>query len=150
MGMPWLDSLNLGLEGFDDDHHHLFDVLIELNSAAEAGDASCVRALLAELQAATIEHLQDEEALMVRIRYPAMADHVASHDNMRLCLHELQCIMARGRLDQVADALAAYSTAYFRGVLRHDGLLAAYLNGSRMPVPGVGWAADPGTLSLPG
>ena len=130
MGMPWLDSLNLGLEEFDDDHHHLFDLLIELNSAVETGDASCIRTLLAELHAGTIEHLQEEEALMARIRYPALADHLASHDNMRLCLHELQCIAARGRLDRVADALAAYSTAYFRGVLRHDGLLAAYLNGA--------------------
>lgn len=137
MGMPWLDSLNLGVVGLDDDHHHLFDVLIELNGAVEAGDWSCIRTLLAELRAATIVHLQDEEALMVRIGYPALVDHVAAHDQMRRCLHDLDSVMALGRSDRLADALAAYSRAYFRGVLRHDGLLAAYLAGA-------------GTLSLPG
>ncbi|MCR6628573.1 MAG: hemerythrin family protein [Magnetospirillum sp.] len=127
MPMPWLSGMNLGMAGFDADHRHLVEVLAELRTNTLQGNASGVRALFDEFRAATLEHLDEEEALMARLDYPAAAEHVADHQRTRFALLGLGRIVAAGRMDSLMDALDQYSTAYLRGMLRHDGMLARFL-----------------------
>lgn len=127
MRMPWLDSLTLGIGGFDDDHRHMFDLLSELNASVTTGNLSGVRVLFDELHATTLAHFRHEEDLMARTCYPRAVAHMAEHDLARLGLMALNGQIASGRLDQMPELLAEFAGRYFTGVLKDDGLFVRFL-----------------------
>ncbi|HLO76850.1 MAG TPA: hemerythrin family protein [Magnetospirillum sp.] len=127
MRMPWLAGMNLGISGFDDDHRHLLEVLEALRTSIADGDLSSVRALFEELRTTTLNHFREEEELMIQLHYPGADDHIAEHERDRHALMRLRALIADGCLDRLAEALAEYSSAYFRGVLHFDSLLVRYV-----------------------
>jgi hemerythrin len=92
--LDWDEWYETGILSIDHEHHTLFDALNRMHEAiaADEGEAKIRRALdfLVEY---TATHFKDEEARLMTIGFPGLAEHQAEHAHL---------------LDQVAEYKAAY------------------------------------------
>jgi hemerythrin len=79
--IEWNDSLKIGLEEIDNQHHELVVIYNELCDAIEAraGSAHTLR-ILQHLGHYTSVHFATEEALMRMLEYPEYEPHKKAHD----------------------------------------------------------------------
>lgn len=89
----WKDSFELGIPPMDIQHKKLVGMVVtakDLISDAEAG-VDCydeISLVLKELESYTIEHFQDEEALLVLKGYTKLEAHKEKHDDFIARVHE--------------------------------------------------------------
>ncbi|MCK6519793.1 hemerythrin family protein, partial [Myxococcota bacterium] len=76
----WTPGMSVGVPELDSQHRELFTRLNRLVAAIRAGRGSAdVAPVLAFLDDYTREHFADEERVMERAGYPALAEHRAQH-----------------------------------------------------------------------
>ncbi len=81
--MNWNDSYSVNIRAFDDQHHHLFDLLNQLHDAMKAGKSNTVLGpILQELVRYTATHFESEESIMQQHRYPMLSEHRKQHQEL--------------------------------------------------------------------
>jgi len=99
--LRWNDNFNVGVEQFDLDHRHLFELLKScydnLTSVPPVGDFGC--SLDAFIDYAT-DHFNEEEKWMKANNYPKFAEHLNLHDRFMTKIIEIRfdCIEGRNSL----------------------------------------------------
>ncbi len=79
----WNDSLRLGFDPIDQQHHKLIDIVNEVHASILSGRSQTVlSALLMQLVSYTQTHFRFEEQLFRRYKYPESAAHCAQHMNL--------------------------------------------------------------------
>ena len=80
---PWNDSYRIGLEGIDEEHHKLFDIVARIYSLKndDAGKEA-IRSILYDLSDYMQKHFRNEEAYMAAIGYPELSGHRALHEKI--------------------------------------------------------------------
>lgn len=88
--IEWNDSLKIGMEEIDNQHHELIIIYNELCDAIEAraGAEQTVR-ILKHLGHYTSVHFATEEALMRMLEYPDYDAHKVAHDQLIAELRKL-------------------------------------------------------------
>jgi len=80
----WDESHSVGIKKFDEQHRRLFDIVNELHRGVTRGEGREITgAILRKLVAYATEHFADEERLMERYAFPALASHTVEHNKMR-------------------------------------------------------------------
>lgn len=78
--MPWTPNLSVGVEMIDDQHRTWFEKAEALFEAGKNKQAAgYIGELLTFLEDYTKKHFADEEAYMLRIRYPAYSEQKSAH-----------------------------------------------------------------------
>ncbi|WP_170942971.1 bacteriohemerythrin [Candidatus Dactylopiibacterium carminicum] len=77
----WKSEFNLGLDGIDEQHQTLLDLINEVWRLIIAkADPQAVMKVLEELEHYTREHFRDEEAFMRAVGYKGVEAHVREHE----------------------------------------------------------------------
>lgn len=78
--LRWQENFNVGIDGIDEQHRKLLDLINGLWNATVRG-ASAVELLahVDELERYTGYHFSDEEQAMQAARYPQLAEHCKAH-----------------------------------------------------------------------
>ena len=89
-GIAWDDSLIMGNEEVDSQHHEMFALLSSLVSACGDGtENSILKETLDFLVNYTVKHFHDEEALQLRYGYPAYERHRQMHEDFKITVNNL-------------------------------------------------------------
>jgi hemerythrin len=81
--LTWSNSFSVGIRKFDEQHHHLFDLLNKLHDAMKLGKSNAVVGqILEELVRYTVTHFEAEEAMMGQHRYPMLSQHQKQHQEL--------------------------------------------------------------------
>jgi hemerythrin-like metal-binding protein len=100
----WADDMVIDNGPIDKDHQMLVEQVNLLHTATDAGRGrDVVGKLLGELVHSTLEHIQREEQLMIRIKYPRLKEHQADHLTFLDDLHGLQRKFASGSITVAAQ-----------------------------------------------
>jgi hemerythrin-like metal-binding protein len=87
----WGEILSVGVNEIDEDHRKLVGIFNILNHAVQEGESSeYLAATLMELINCTVWHFSHEERLMLKYRYPEMAEHQAEHRDLIKSAQDLQ------------------------------------------------------------
>lgn len=87
----WGQILSVGVDEIDEDHRKLVGIFNILNHAVQDGESpDYLAATLEELINCTVWHFSHEERLMLKHRYPALAEHRAEHRELIDSALELQ------------------------------------------------------------
>lgn len=87
----WGAILSVGVDEIDEDHRKLIGIFNILNHAVQEGESpEYLAATLKELINCTVWHFSHEERLMLKHRYPEMAEHQAEHRDLINSAQELQ------------------------------------------------------------
>jgi len=87
----WGEILSVGVNEIDEDHRKLVGIFNILNHAVQEGESpQYLAATLEELINCTVWHFSHEERLMLKHRYPEMAEHQAEHRDLIKSAKELQ------------------------------------------------------------
>lgn len=124
----WDRVLTIGIDEIDDDHRRLVDIFNILNhSVTEGDDPEYLAAVLEELINCTAWHFSHEERLMLKYRYPGLAEHRIEHRDLIESAKELQQkILQAGRLvdNEDLEFLEHWLTEH---ILSTDMKLGSYL-----------------------
>lgn len=89
-GITWSEGLVLGDEQVDAQHHRMFEVLSNLVTAcSEKNFIGNIKETLDFLVHYTIQHFNDEEALMLRYNFPGYKKHKLRHEQFKGTVSEL-------------------------------------------------------------
>jgi hemerythrin-like metal-binding protein len=128
----WADDLVIDRGPIDADHQKLVASINELHSATcEGRGQEIVAAVLDTLVSDTLAHVQREEQLMERLRYPHLSEHRAEHQKFLAQLQRLKQEQASGKITvaaQLSSALRDWLSIHIR---RHDKKLFYYLQQSK-------------------
>lgn len=81
--MRWGGSLDVGVEEMNHDHKQILDLMNQIRDASEAGTGGeSMIELVEDLERATLEHFNDEEAYMESIAYDGLPSHRAAHEEL--------------------------------------------------------------------
>jgi hemerythrin len=81
--MNWSREYSVDVNSIDREHQQLFDMVNELHDAMQVGKGTQIApVVLKQLVAYTREHFANEEGMMLRARYPDLANHKAEHDKL--------------------------------------------------------------------
>lgn len=87
----WGKVLSVGVEEIDEDHRKLVGIFNILNHAVQDGESpEYLAATLEELINCTVWHFSHEERLMLKYRYPQLAEHQAEHRDLIQSAKELR------------------------------------------------------------
>ncbi len=87
----WSKVLSVGVEEIDEDHRKLVGIFNILNHAVQDGESpEYLAATLEELINCTVWHFSHEERLMLKYRYPQLAEHQAEHRDLIQSAKELR------------------------------------------------------------
>ncbi|MCJ7729677.1 MAG: bacteriohemerythrin [Sedimentisphaerales bacterium] len=76
----WKDEYSVGVEKFDRQHRHLFEIINKLiERSAASSDSKLVTEILTEMLKYAKEHFTDEEELMQEYGYPEIELHKKQH-----------------------------------------------------------------------
>jgi hemerythrin-like metal-binding protein len=90
-GIAWNDDLSLGNEQVDTQHHQMFELLSSLVVAcADGTETAKLKETLDFLVNYTVQHLIDEEALMLQYNYPGYDKHKELHNNFKETISGLE------------------------------------------------------------
>jgi len=80
----WDDKYSVGIQGIDDQHKKLFDIVNDLNWAkSNCVGRSFISDILNRLVVYTMAHFSVEEELMLRYKYSKYKRHKAAHENFK-------------------------------------------------------------------
>jgi hemerythrin-like metal-binding protein len=83
-GIAWSDSFKLGDENVDAQHFQIFELVSALVSAcADELSTKMLKGIFDILANFTVEHFDDEEALMLRNNYPEIKKHKQLHKEFK-------------------------------------------------------------------
>jgi hemerythrin len=89
-GLAWDDSFALGDELVDSQHHQLFGLVSSLvTECANGTDTIKIKQTLDFLVNYTVQHFNDEEALMIANNYSGYKAHKKKHDEFKVTVDEL-------------------------------------------------------------
>lgn len=82
--LEWSDKYLLGVKEFDEDHEHLFDLIIKSCDLIEnTAPHARIEMILDELFEYAAYHFAAEEEWMNDHSYPKLSEHIAEHDIYR-------------------------------------------------------------------
>ena len=95
---PWNDSYLIGLEGIDEEHHKLFDIVARIYGLKnDESSKEAMRGILYDLSDYMQKHFLNEEAYMTAIDYPELGRHRELHKKI---IEDLNALLRRPvRLD---------------------------------------------------
>ncbi len=97
LDLSWKPKYELGVPAMDEQHRRLFFLLTQLRQSVEDRlPPAQVEQVLQSLVLQTAEHLQAEEALLLRAGYPALEDHKVIHEELLSALHGLEVRFKEG------------------------------------------------------
>jgi hemerythrin-like metal-binding protein len=125
--MKWNNSFAIGIESIDAQHKKIFEHLLALeNSVAKRDPWHILSFFLAQLAEYMRFHVAVEEALLEVIRFPARADHSASHERLIDQIAKLEDQLKR---NTSGETLVSFFENWFVGhVLSSDREYVAYIN----------------------
>jgi hemerythrin len=87
----WTPSLAIGVAEIDEQHRTLFERVRRLDAAMEAKEKySQLESFFAFLRSYALSHFSAEEALMRKVSYPQLAEHVQEHTEFSQGLRSLE------------------------------------------------------------
>jgi hemerythrin len=87
----WGKVLSVGVEEIDEDHRKLVGIFNILNHAVQDGESpEYLAATLEELINCTVWHFSHEDRLMLKYRYPQLAEHRTEHQDLIQSAKELR------------------------------------------------------------
>lgn len=124
----WGKILSVGVDEIDEDHRKLVGIFNILNHAVQEGESpEYLAAALEELINCTVWHFSHEERLMLKHRYPEMAEHKAEHGDLIQSAQKLQQELLNAD-KAVADEHIVFLERWLtEHILTADGRLGAYL-----------------------
>lgn len=126
--IAWSRILSVGVDEIDDDHRRLIAIFNELNRAAAGGEsADYLAATLDELINCTIWHFSHEERLMLKHRYPGMAEHQAAHRELIEAAREWQASLAQAGYALADGEIAFLDRWLTEHILTVDQRLGSFL-----------------------
>jgi len=127
--IKWHDEYSVGVQRMDSHHRRLFEIA---NSALDQMERRCPDADVAEtmglLREYTRFHFGEEEALMIRYKYPEFNSHKARHAQLLEQLTELQAAIAEGTGDKDIEVMTYLQEGIVGHTLSDDCRAASYLN----------------------
>lgn len=124
----WSDVLSVGVEEIDEDHRKLVSIFNTLNHAVQDKEApDYLAAILEELINCTVWHFSHEERLMLKYRYPSMAEHQAEHRELIQSARELQQEILRAVKPVVEQHIEFLERWLTEHIFAADLRLGAYL-----------------------
>jgi hemerythrin len=94
--LHWTPELDTGIEVIDKQHRRIVDLINELDTANEKGDAAVINHVLGELVDYTLSHFSFEEELQERANYPFYKAHKRVHEIFTKRVAEFQQRAAKG------------------------------------------------------
>lgn len=124
----WGAVLSVGVEEIDEDHRKLVGIFNILNHAVQDGESpEYLAATLDELINCTVWHFSHEERLMLKHRYPQLAEHRAEHQELIQSAKELRETLLRTE-QAVADEQILFLDRWLtEHILTTDSRLGAFL-----------------------
>ena len=117
----WKDEYCIGVSLVDNAHKMLFELVSKLNRVINDTQMNregyaCYEAINF-LKEYTVRHFEEEEAYMLKIKYPGYYNHKAVHDNLRfVVLPEFEDRLKKTRFSKdVVDEFAALITGWLYG-----------------------------------
>jgi len=93
----WKDSYKVHIQGIDDDHRALLDLVAQLQEAVAHGRGrKIVARALSNLVAYVKVHFRREERLMQHHQYPDYAEHKTEHDAFARTILEFEADYQQG------------------------------------------------------
>lgn len=125
----WTEQYRVGSPVLDGQHQTLFRLVKELQDAtAKAHSNELLDAILDQLIQEARRHFRDEEALLVRCRYPGYSAHRAEHHALTTQVLELQRALRCGET-AVTPHVVQFMTNWLDQHLRRSDLLyVPYMN----------------------
>jgi len=125
----WSKILSVGIDEIDEDHRKLVGIFNILNHAVSEGESpEYLAATLDELINCTVWHFSHEERLMLKYRYPDLAEHQAEHRDLIQSAKALQLDLQQENY-QVAEAHIDFLKRWMtEHILTADGRLGTYLS----------------------
>jgi hemerythrin len=115
MSIEWKDSYKIGDAEVDAQHQYLFELTNELMAVDSMKD---LRALMMLLYKHTREHFEHEEALMRKVAYPEVDEHVQHHNKLLDRLNLLSMDVGKGHMSK--PAIEALMTEWALRHVTHD------------------------------
>lgn len=88
--IEWNYNFNVGVNIFDEHHHHLINLVNSLYNAIQLNNRVEAKLILFELVDYIKYHLSTEERLMQEYNYPSIDEHEIFHSIFCKQLHDLQ------------------------------------------------------------
>lgn len=116
----WDDSYRTGDPQVDRQHQELFRMVNDLHDAIVANKGKeTLGPTLEKLATYTIQHFQNEEGLMTRVNYPALADHKKKHEDLTNQVKELLINFKSGKLT-LSITLSQFLANWLRHHIKED------------------------------
>ncbi len=123
MSLEWNDAFKIGNVEIDAQHQQLFS---RVNDFLAAKTKAKLTACAMEMFRYTREHFAHEESLMKSLKYPALADHLAQHNDLLSLLSEVAGNIAKDTIN--CDDLEAFLSHWLLGhIATSDQSLAFYV-----------------------
>ena len=107
--IEWDESLKVNIPAIDQQHKRLIELISDLERGVSDGTGGLmISYVFQELIRYVAEHFKDEEELMLRCNFPALASHRKEHDYYVQKLGELQQATKDG------DALSIAALAFMK------------------------------------
>lgn len=89
MGIEWRDAMSLGDQTIDADHKKIIKLINASEKFAQDGNVGPLGEILERTRKYIDEHFAREEALMLAIEYPNLAEHRTAHQQTRLIFEKI-------------------------------------------------------------
>jgi len=127
--LVWDNVLSVGVNEIDEDHRKLVHIFNILNHAITDKDSKeYLASTLEELINCTVWHFSHEERLMLKHRYPELAEHRAEHQELIKSAQELQREILQSDQAFTDEHLQFLERWLTEHILTADGRLGAYLS----------------------
>ena len=92
--ITWDNSLSVGVDEIDDDHHRLVDLFnMLIHAVSERYTQDYIAALLDELVSCTVWHFKHEERLMLKYNYEGLSSHKTEHMELIESAPDYSCLL---------------------------------------------------------
>jgi len=126
----WEESYAVGVQEFDEDHRHLFQMANEVVRTAEVGGSETdMRAVLDDLIEEAVVHFEHEEAIMEKSGYPGLVEHREAHNRLvrTFIKYRSELRFERLQIDDVAEFILDWLAVHIKTL---DRAYSRYLNGA--------------------
>jgi hemerythrin-like metal-binding protein len=128
--VTWGNKYRIGVEGIDQEHRYLFDLINEFHDTHSAGaDRYALQKILNRLVHYAEQHFRHEEEIMQAAAYPAHPMHCKLHDELYLTIFRLSEQLAAGSLNANRETTQFIRNWLVNHILKHDLQFAGYLAG---------------------
>ncbi len=122
--MDWSDDFLIGIDAFDRQHKHIFELLLKIEQAVVNDESwNSLRFLIIDVSEYLKFHLAVEEAVLEIFEYADLAKHKQSHERLNDAMGQLEERVQGGKGSD--DLLAFFRTWFIEHVLKEDVAYAA-------------------------